>query len=129
MGGKSKDAASKDADIEDLLQAKEQLNVSIESANVLSKNQQVEIEKLKNEMDIYKKEEAKVMKSMQEQDENCEVLKRKLDMENAENKSLKSKLTAKEALLNEKQNTNADKKKKKKKKHTKKKKKKKKKKK
>merc|ERR1712106_226634 len=109
MGGKSKDAASKDADIEDLLQAKEQLNVSIESANVLSKNQQVEIEKMKNEIDICKKEEAKVMKSMQEQDENNEVLKRKLDIENAENKSLKSELTAKEALLNEKQNTNADK--------------------
>jgi len=109
LTGKSKDAASKDADIEDLLQAKEQLNVSIESANVLSKNQQVEIEKLKNEMDICKKEKAKVMKSMQEQDENCEVLKRKLDIENAENKSLKSELTAKEALLNEKQNTNADK--------------------
>lgn len=105
LSNQSKTIASKLAEIEDLVQAKDLLNSSIYSSNELSKSQYDELDQLKKEIDLFKKEEIKVLKNMQELEETLEEYKRKLALEKEENISLKSELTQKETLLNETQNT------------------------
>merc|ERR1712173_123919 len=106
---KSKDVLSKEAEIEDLIQAKEQMDIKIKNLAFSCKANEDIIDKLKSETDTFKKQEAELSKSIEEQKENFEALKGKFEMEKEENRSLKADLSQKEVMITEKENINKDK--------------------
>ena len=105
---RSKDVSSKDAEIEDLTQVKETLDLKIQSLNSTFKNQEDLIEKFKSETDMCRKKEAELSSRIQEQEENCGALKQKLESEKKENRSLKADLTQKGTIMNEMENIKKD---------------------
>ena len=106
---KSRDLSSKDAEIEDLTQVKETLDIKNQSLNSKLNDQQDLIEKLKSETDMHRNKEAQLSESKQEQEEKYEKLKQKFEAEKDENRSLKADLSQKETMVIEMENIKKDK--------------------